>query len=107
MKKDTAKVLPSGMTAGAMARLDKLVTEGGYKSLTFDETDFGTVYVAEKKEQFQGSLYAPYWSVVWASRDFGQELEFPIHTSPVGRHKKALAAARGFLLDRNDVFKEV
>jgi hypothetical protein len=105
--KDTAQVLPSGMSAGGMARLDRLVNELGYKSLTFEETKFGTVYVAEKKEQFRGSLYAPHWKVVWGSRDFGQELEFELYTSPIGRHKAALNAARGFLMDRNDVFKEV
>ena len=107
MKNDPAKVLPSGMSAGAMARLNRLINEFGYGSPTFEETKFGTVYVAEKKEQFRGSLYAPHWRVIWGSRDFGQELEFDLHTSPRGRHKAALAAARGLLMDRNDVYKEV
>ena len=54
---DTAQVLPSGMTAGGQARLDKLISEYGYTSLGFVETKHGKVFLAEKKQQYQGSLY--------------------------------------------------
>ena len=106
-KKDTAQVLPSGMTAGAQARLDRLVNEFGYKALGFVDTKYGKVYMAEKKEQFRGSLYSPYWRVIWGARDAAQELEFAIDTSPKGRAQAAVNAAHGYLLDRNDVYKEV
>ena len=104
---DTAQVLPSGMTAGGMARLDKLISEYGYTSLGFVETKHGKVFLAEKKQQYQGSLYAPKCSVIWSARDAVQELDCPLKMSPRARHQAALAAANGYLADWNDVYKEV
>ena len=105
--KDTAQVLPSGMTAGGMARLDKLINEFGYTALGTVETKHGRVFLAERKQQYQGSLYAPMWKVIWGARDAVQELDFALNTSPKGRHQAALNAAHGYLADRNDVYKEV
>ena len=107
MKKDTAKVLPSGMTAGGQTRLDRLVNEFGYTALGFVETKHGKVFLAEKKQQFQGTLYAPMWKVIWSARDAVQELDCPLRMAPKARAQAALDAANGYLMDRNDVYKEV
>ena len=106
MKKDTAQVLPSGMTAGGQTRLDRLVNEFGYTALGFVETKHGKVFLAEKKQQFQGTLYAPMWKVIWGARDHVQELDCPLRMAPEKRAEATLDAAQGFLKDRNDVYKE-
>lgn len=120
---DTAQVLPSGMTAGGMARLDKLVNEFGFTALGFVETKYGKVFLAEKRadieitfpgddltdEEYQNftPLVTPGWKVVWGSRDAFQALDCPFNMAPAVRHQRALEAANGFLMDRNDVCKEV
>ena len=110
MTNNTAQALPSGMTAGGQARLDRLINEFGYKPLGFVETKYGKVFLAEKltgMEQKTGSLYSRGWKVLWSARDTAQELDCPLGMSPATRAQKAMEAAIGFLMDRNDVFKEV
>ena len=107
---ETAAVQPSGMTAGGMARLDRLINEHGYTALGTVETKHGKVFLAEKltgMEQKVGGLYSRGWKVIWGARDAVQELDFALDTSPKGRARAALNAATGYLMDRNDVYKEV
>ena len=106
----TAQVQPSGMSAGGHARLDRLINEFGYMPLGLVETKHGKVFLAEKlmgMEQKVGGLYSRGWKVIWGARDAVQELDFALDTSPKGRAQAALNAANGYLMDRNDVFKEV
>ena len=106
-KKDTAQVLPSGMSGGGKVRLDNLISKYGYKPLGFVETKYGKVFLAERKDQYQGNLYAPIWRVIWGARDAVQQLDCPLRMAPKARAQAALDAANGYLMDRNDVYKEV
>ena len=87
--------------------MDRLVNEFGYTALGFVETKHGKVFLAEKKQQCQGTLYAPTWKVIWSARDAVQELDCPLRMAPKARAQAALDAANGYLMDRNDVYKEV
>ncbi len=89
--------------------MDRLINEFGYTPLGFVETKHGKVHLAERMiyDHSVDGLYAPGWKVMWGARDFAQELECPLGMPSATRAQKALEAAIGFLMDRNDVFKEV
>ena len=108
--KDTAQVLPSGMSRGAKVRLDRMLHKHGYKPVGFVVTKYGKVFIAEKLTSMEldgNGMYSRGWKVLWAARDSAQELDCPLFMPQATRKQKALEAAMGHLMDRNDVYKEV
>ncbi|KKL28970.1 hypothetical protein LCGC14_2369810 [marine sediment metagenome] len=83
---------PSGMSNAGRERLDKIVVQGGYKTIGVVPYRLGDIYVAERLVNVKEG-----WEVLWAARDAVQPVTFALTSTAQGRFNAAVMAAKDYL----------